>query len=697
MSALLPQLIWQSKRFLRRYVGLVVAALAGAIIIARLLVHPEHGPWISASLTTVYAALGWWRFGRVRETRLKTRDLELGALLMTLAQGVVQVSGGETSSFYPVMYIAAATVAVFLRPWAIVCSLALGMGIEVALRMTAPYFELEPSPWRALVMHTVFVGVFASLGALFVRAEVLRIRKHAEQRNAAQEERLRDETRLFRLVSAPMGRGSTESLFRSSVEEVRSSLSYSLELLKQTLDLHTCVILLLDDRREQLRVVEVATDSECIAGGAITVGTGAVGAVIARDSIMNLHNLRAGFSGLCYYAAPDGVRSFLGVPIHEHGRVIGALCADRKNGVEFTEGESAALCTAAKNVVRALENERVFVQLERSRREQDVLFRSSEALVSAMTEEAVIQAALSAAREIADFDLCAVTLFNPQSNKHSVVHVEGEGAARFEDLIFRTNHSLVAMAVKNGHYLPYRGEFDSRQQVVFTKRRNLRDMRSALVMPLIAQENALGTLVLAARPAKVFGEAKRQSLMALANQLAVALSNAMAVRRLEEMATTDGLTGCLNKRAFLEALEAKMKSAERFGRHLSLVVTDIDHFKSVNDTYGHATGDVVIKRLGYLLQELKRDTDIVARFGGEEFCILCEETDVEGALLVAERVRSALESEVFQSDSGELRVTCSLGVACFPNDADSEHGLFEAADQALYAAKHAGRNNVKAA
>ena len=185
-----------------------------------------------------------------------------------------------------------------------------------------------------------------------------------------------------------------------------------------------------------------------------------------------------------------------------------------------------------------------------------------------------------------------------------------------------------------------------------------------------------------------------QSLLNLANQLAVSLSNAQAVKRLEEMATTDGLTGCLNKRAFLEELDRKLRSATRFGRQLSLIVTDIDHFKSVNDTYGHATGDVVIKELGALLRRVKRETDIVARFGGEEFCVLCEETDTEGARLLAERVREELGGTTFQTELGELRVTASLGVATYPEHADDGGGLFEASDKALYAAKHGGRNQV---
>jgi len=229
---------------------------------------------------------------------------------------------------------------------------------------------------------------------------------------------------------------------------------------------------------------------------------------------------------------------------------------------------------------------------------------------------------------------------------------------------------------------------------VFTRRANLRGMGSLLILPLIVGEEATGTLVLAARRREAFGNSVRETLTVLTNQFAVSLSNSQAVRRLEEMATTDGLTGCLNKRAFLGELDQKRRSAQRFGRKLSLLMTDIDHFKSVNDTYGHATGDVVLKRLGEILRGLKRDTDTVSRFGGEEFCVLCEETDTKGAVQLANRIREALEAEVFHTELGDLVVTLSVGVATYPQDAEEGGALFEASDKALYAAKHGGRNQV---
>ena len=184
-------------------------------------------------------------------------------------------------------------------------------------------------------------------------------------------------------------------------------------------------------------------------------------------------------------------------------------------------------------------------------------------------------------------------------------------------------------------------------------------MRSLLILPLVVREDAIGTLAIAAERPDAWGHAVRPTLQVLANQLAVAMSNAAAVARLEEMATTDGLTGTLNKRAFMEELERKLTSAARFGRKLSLLVTDLDHFKSVNDTYGHDVGDVVIKELGAILMREKRDTDSVARFGGEEFCVLCEETDSEGAVILAERIREVVGDTVFQTDLGKLSVKCS--------------------------------------
>ena len=127
-----------------------------------------------------------------------------------------------------------------------------------------------------------------------------------------------------------------------------------------------------------------------------------------------------------------------------------------------------------------------------------------------------------------------------------------------------------------------------------------------------------------------------------------------------------------------------------------MLITDIDFFKKVNDTYGHDVGDVVIKGLADILKKQKRATDVVARFGGEEFIVLCEQTDEAGAALLGERIREELEATVFNTPIGPLTVTCSVGIATFPEAGSTWDELFKSADEALYVSKRTGRNRVTA-
>jgi diguanylate cyclase (GGDEF)-like protein len=168
------------------------------------------------------------------------------------------------------------------------------------------------------------------------------------------------------------------------------------------------------------------------------------------------------------------------------------------------------------------------------------------------------------------------------------------------------------------------------------------------------------------------------------------------VHKLETMATTDGLTGLFNKRAMLDAAVQKVAAAARFNRRLSVLVADLDHFKKVNDTYGHDVGDVVIGGLGEILKRQKRTTDVVARFGGEEFVVLCEQTDEKGAMLLGDRIREDLKKTTFRTPKGVLSVTCSIGIATFPEAGGDWEALFKAADEALYVSKRSGRDRCTA-
>src|SRR5690606_10752900 len=143
----------------------------------------------------------------------------------------------------------------------------------------------------------------------------------------------------------------------------------------------------------------------------------------------------------------------------------------------------------------------------------------------------------------------------------------------------------------------------------------------------------------------------------IADHAAIAIANARMYERMEQLATTDGLTGLVNQRQFQALFDASLARVERYGRKLSLILADIDHFKSINDTYGHPVGDRVLKAVAAILQGTARRTDVVARYGGEEFAILMEETASQGAFQMAERIRKAIEAEVFRSEPGSFRCT----------------------------------------
>ena len=161
-------------------------------------------------------------------------------------------------------------------------------------------------------------------------------------------------------------------------------------------------------------------------------------------------------------------------------------------------------------------------------------------------------------------------------------------------------------------------------------------------------------------------------------------------RQLKILATRDPLTGCLNRRAFFERLDHAIDQAHLTGTSVACIMADIDHFKKVNDTWGHASGDEVIKRFAGLLGSNLRDTDAIGRYGGEEFCLLLWDNSLEQALATAERLRATVEG-----DAAEPSVTGSFGVACLDAAVVDSAALIDQADQALYVAKRGGRNRVE--
>jgi diguanylate cyclase (GGDEF)-like protein len=216
--------------------------------------------------------------------------------------------------------------------------------------------------------------------------------------------------------------------------------------------------------------------------------------------------------------------------------------------------------------------------------------------------------------------------------------------------------------------------------------------RSIICVPMSIKESSIGVMNIVNRKNGRFSQEDLQTALTMANQAAVVIEKA----RLFNLATIDGLTGLVVHRHFQAKMEEEFRRAKRYGKHLSYLMTDIDHFKKFNDTWGHQIGDMVLREVAKCVRASVRDTDVAARYGGEEFAVILPETELEGALQFAERLRQKVEEARFAGPKGDLKVTVSVGVSSIPtHQVETALEMIKLADDALYIAKDNGRNRVE--
>jgi two-component system cell cycle response regulator len=684
-----------------RRVARVALAPGCALGLTALASRGAFRPATRGALFVLFASLAVAGVRAARRHRVRSEDPALAPLdggvamiLVGCAYAAVDATGGGASPLVALPAVTLAAVGALTAPGSV------ALAILVAFAGEGLAFASHGGrPWTELALRAAVLVAAAVAHGTLTRVELARVRRAAARALEAERERQKETARSFRLVSAPSQTPHAPAddgrRVRSGLEEIRESTAGLLELARSTLGLHTCALYWIDARGQQLRLIEAVSDAgDRLRREPIAVGAGAVGGVAAMSRPVVLSKLRPEYGGLTYYDGTHEARAFAGVPIMDGETLRGVVVADRREDRAFDEGDLRALEVLSRQSLRLVRTERLFAAMEKSKDELSKMHKASRALGDALTEEQVLEAVAESARAFVEHDVCVIAGYDERAKEHKVRFAAGEGADALRGRTFAHNSGIVSSVVETRHAAPYRGQYDPRAQVLFSREHPLEGMESAVCLPLVVRENAIGTLTLAARRRGAFPDATRQLLGLLAGNAAVALSNAAAVRRLEELATTDPMTGLLNKRSLETEFERRIKSAARFGKKLAVLVTDIDKFKSVNDTYGHATGDVVIKGLGAVMSRCKRDTDAVARFGGEEFVLVCEETDLEGAWALAERIRTELEKTVFGTDKGPLKVTCSLGIAEFPRDGGTREELFLRADEALYEAKRSGRNRT---
>jgi diguanylate cyclase (GGDEF)-like protein len=702
--------------FLLRALPAVGVVGGTTLVTLRVFEAPVQGPPQLMALGSVVALLAGVAWRRLRRAAGGTgagyrEQLELGGLFVVASVALVQATGAGAAEppLQPVTYLVMAFLVAFLaRPVGLAMVL-LGVGLEAG-----PWWQrgADFATVGGPLTHAGFLAIFALLYHGVLAAQVAASRRSEQEAVARRLREIGERARDLRLT-APRGEGRAEPpeegqrWIDGAVHEVEAAVRGAVEVTATALHADSCAVFLLSVDDQRLLLLECRAEADTIAPE-VPAGEGALGGVVRRASPMRLHG---DVKAASYHL--DGRRpgALLAVPLLDRrgGHVRGVLVVDRFDDRPFTDEEERLLVTQAAEIVRVVASERLMEGLKQTRDETERVFQAIERLNKATTLDAVTEVTVEVARTMVEgIAFGAVTLVEAEDGpaRHRVARCWSAAAGQLpalDGLTFGDDAgSLVVSAVRLAASLPVRG-LDIGKAVVFDADTRLKGLASIKVIPLKAQPlraedpAALGTLVLGSRRPEAFGADTVRQLEVLALQAAETIQRARLFDTNERLATTDGLTGLLNHRTFQGRLDEALLGARRYGRKLSIILCDIDHFKAVNDTYGHPVGDQVLREVARSLAKEARTTDLVARYGGEEFAVVMEETDTAGGLVIAERIRERIAALVTETPQGPLRVTMSLGVATFPDDGQKKAELVEKADACLYQAKRQGRNRSVAA
>lgn len=365
----------------------------------------------------------------------------------------------------------------------------------------------------------------------------------------------------------------------------------------------------------------------------------------------------------------------------EHLHIEGSI-----NPVLDDEGEIKGYLAIQRDVT---EEHRAKQNLRDRVRELSFLNELAEVGVKTVDEDRLIHQATQLVGDVFNPDFFGIMLID-ETESVLYLHSSYQVDSRSKNIKIPLGEGITGQVAQRGEpwYVP-----DVTQEPAYISG-NL-NMRSELCVPLNSGEGVIGVINMESEELEAFEDADLKLLTTFADQLAIAIERSRLFEQVQNLAITDELTGLHNRRHFFELAQAEFARATRYGHPLSVMMVDVDRFKDINDTYGHAVGDEALIGVAARLKDSCRSVDIVARYGGEEFVIVMPETKLDSAVEAAERLRRRVDRRPLETEVGALEITISLGVTALSEDTPDLQTLLNRADQALLMAKSAGRNCVQ--
>ena len=412
-----------------------------------------------------------------------------------------------------------------------------------------------------------------------------------------------------------------------------------------------------------------------------------------------------GCKSLQYYVDNTPIKSVVAVPLIDHGSGVrvGALILDSVCPNAFNNATARAL-TYVAGAISMLDYKGFYsAQKHIALQQYSGLYNYLRKFFKTMSVNDIYKEIINYVRANMAYDRLTIMAMDKDKDSGRVIHCDGVDADQFVNKRFTlSDKGIFVLSIMRNRpmersFLP--GFKDYLPRLNDSEKRNL-NLRQIFVMPIAAEHDAATAdiaICLESSSSLPYNDHEKELLKAFASVAGFAYDRACKFEMGREQAMRDGHTGLINKKTLFEKLRAEKSRADRGKYSIGVLMMDIDHFKSVNDTYGHPIGDVVIKGIADTIsKEIRSDIDIVARFGGEEFVVGLIETDANGMVETAERIRKAVQKLSFDIHQAEpLRVTVSIGAFLLqPNFNGDLQKAVNNADQALYRAKEGGRNQV---
>jgi len=334
---------------------------------------------------------------------------------------------------------------------------------------------------------------------------------------------------------------------------------------------------------------------------------------------------------------------------------------------------------------------------ERKKQLQEVaIFNDvAKALTSSLNLDSILQTIMDKMAEFFRPDTWSLLMVDEQKDELYFAIAVGDAAEALKTVRLKVGEGIAGWVAKHGDSLIVPDVYNDPRFAKRIDEMTKWKTRSIICVPLQSKHRVLGVIQLINCSMESFGEQEMFFLHALCDYAAIAVDNARAVEKIQELTITDDCTGLYNARHLYKTLEAEVYRSARFGYEFSVIFLDLDHFKLVNDTYGHLVGSKLLQEIGFKIKSQLRLIDYAFRYGGDEFVILLPQTEKGSALVVAKRIQDMMRSTQFLTAEGlNLNVRCSMGLATYPEDAKSSHEIIRQADEMMYMVKNSSRDNI---